>query len=119
MEAQEKEILKQDIFDFEEDEDSRKGLNLEFLKETYDYETRFFIWGKSLAMQSPTWNMRDGQEIETYLDEFRRNPANATRDFGANPIDAVNPAIENKSYIDMAFEKFKDVTIRILKIFIT
>ena len=100
MEVQKKEVLQQDIFDFEEDESSKRGLNVDFLKETYDYETRFFIWEKSLAIQSPTWNMRDGQEIETYLDEFRRNPANATRDFGANPIDAVNPAIENKSFID-------------------
>ena len=47
MEAQEKEILKQDIFDFEEDESSKKSLNIDFLKETYDYETRFFIWEKT------------------------------------------------------------------------
>ena len=109
------EVLNQDLFDFEDDESSRKNINLQFLKDSYDYETRFFIWGKSLAIQSPTWRMRDGQEIETYLDEFRRNPANATRDFGANPIDAVNPAIENKDFIDYAFEKFKNVKHPILK----
>ena len=39
-----KEVLSQDIFDFEEDESSKKSLNIDFLKETYDYETRFFIW---------------------------------------------------------------------------
>ena len=115
MEAQERDILQQDIFDFEEDESSKNKLNLEFLKETYDYDTRFYVWGKSLAIQATTWNMRDGQNIETYLDEFRRNPANATRDFGANPIDAVNPAIENKDYIDLAFEKQKNVKHPILK----
>ena len=109
METQVDEILDQDIFDFEEEGLNRKGLDADFIKETYDYETRFFVWDKSLAIQSPTWNMRDGQEIETYLDEFRRNPANATRDFGANPIDAVNPAIENKDFIDLAFEKKKEV----------
>lgn len=115
MEKQEENVLLQDIFDFEEDESSKKGLDVKFIKETYDYETRFFIWDKSLAIQSPTWNMRDGQEIETYLDEFRRNPANATRDFGANPIDAVNPAIENKDFIDLAFEKKKEIKHPILK----
>ena len=115
MEVQKKEVLQQDIFDFEEDESSKRRLNVDFLKETYDYETRFFIWDKSLAIQSPTWKMRDGQEIETYLDEFRRNPANATRDFGANPIDAVNPAIENKDFIDLAFERYKDVKHPIIK----
>jgi len=115
METQEKEVLSQDIFDFEEDESSKKRLNVDFLKETYDYETRFFIWEKSLAIQSPTWNMRDGQEIETYLDEFRRNPANATRDFGANPIDAVNPAIESKNFIDLSFKTLKDVKHPIIK----
>ena len=115
MEKQEENVLLQDIFDFEEDESSKKGLDIKFIKETYDYETRFFVWDKSLAIQSPTWNMRDGQEIETYLDEFRRNPANATRDFGANPIDAVNPAIENKDFIDLAFEKKKEVKHPILK----
>ena len=109
METQVDEILDQDIFDFEEEGLNRKGLDADFIKETYDYETRFFVWDKSIAIQSPTWNMRDGQEIETYLDEFRRNPANATRDFGANPIDAVNPAIENKDFIDLAFERLKDV----------
>jgi hypothetical protein len=114
METQE-EVLSEDLFDFEEDESSKKSLNVDFLKETYDYETRFFIWDKSLAIQSPTWNMRDGQEIETYLDEFRRNPANATRDFGANPIDAVNPAIENKDFIDLAFERKKDTKHPILR----
>ena len=115
MEAQEKDILQQDIFDFEEDESSKKGFDLNFLKETYDYDTRFYVWGKSLAIQATTWNMRDGQNIETYLDEFRRNPANATRDFGANPIDAVNPAIENKDYIDLAFERQKKVKHPVLK----
>ena len=115
MEVQKKEVLQQDIFDFEEDESSKRGLNVDFLKETYDYETRFFIWEKSLAIQSPTWNMRDGQEIETYLDEFRRNPANATRDFGANPIDAVNPAIESKDFIDLSFKTLKDVKHPIIK----
>ena len=114
METQE-EVLSEDLFDFEEDESSKKSLNVDLLKETYDYETRFFIWDKSLAIQSPTWNMRDGQEIETYLDEFRRNPANATRDFGANPIDAVNPAIENKDFIDLAFERKKDTKHPILR----
>ena len=115
MESQIDGGLEQDIFDFEEEESNKKGLEADFIKETYDYKTRFFIWDKSLAIQSPTWNMRDGQEIETYLDEFRRNPANATRDFGANPIDAVNPAIENKDYIDLAFERMKNVRHPILK----
>ena len=67
MESQIDGGLEQDIFDFEEEESNKKGLEADFIKETYDYKTRFFIWDKSLAIQSPTWNMRDGQEIETYL----------------------------------------------------
>ena len=87
--------VQEDLFTLEEEE-TTKDLNENFLKDTYDYDIRFFIHEKSLVIQAPTWRMRDNQSIETYFDEFRRNPANATRDFGANPIDAVQPAIHNK-----------------------
>lgn len=97
-------LSQEDLFTLEEEE-LTKEFNENFLKDTYDYEIRFFIHDKSLVIQAPTWKMRDSQSIETYLDEFRRNPSNATRDFGANPIDAVQPAIHNKDYIDLAFEK--------------
>jgi hypothetical protein len=101
--------LKEDIFSLEE-ESGKVKFNEKFLKDTYDYDIRFFIHDKSLVIQAPTWKMRNGQTIETYFDEFRRNPANATRDFGANPIDAVQPAIHNKDYIDLAFERLKNYT---------
>ena len=97
----------EDLFSLEAEENT-KEINEKFLKDTYDYDIRFFIHEKSLVIQAPTWRMRDSQSIDTYFDEFRRNPANATRDFGANPIDAVQPAIHNKDYIDLAFEKLKD-----------
>ena len=99
--------FKEDLFSLETD-DEKKDFNEDFLKETYDYDIRFFIYEKSLVIQAPTWRMRDSQTIDTYFDEFRRNPANATRDFGANPIDAVQPAIHNKDYIDLAFERMEN-----------
>ena len=99
--------FKEDLFSLETD-DEKKDFNEDFLKETYDYDIRFFIYEKSLVIQAPTWRMRDSQTIDTQFDEFRRNTANATRDFGANPIDAVQPAIHNKDYIDLAFEKLQD-----------
>ena len=66
------ENLEQDIFTLEEDEDNRK-LDEDLLKEIYDYNIRFFLFmKKSLVIQAPTWRMRDGQEIETYFDEFQK-----------------------------------------------
>ena len=40
------EVLNQDLFDFEDDESSRKNINLQFLKDSYDYETRFFTYNR-------------------------------------------------------------------------
>ena len=58
--------IKEDIFSLEEDS-GKVEFNEEFLRDTYDYEVRFFIHDKSLVIQAPTWKMRDGQTIETYF----------------------------------------------------
>ena len=68
------------IFSLEQDYSSRTSLNPDFVKEKYDYDVRMFKFDKSLAIQAPTWRMRDTQTIESYMDEFLRNPALATRD---------------------------------------
>ena len=103
------------IFSLEQDYSSRTSLNPDFVKEKYDYDVRMFKFDKSLAIQAPTWRMRDTQTIESYMDEFLRNPALATRDFGANPIDAVAPAIEHSEFIEKSFEKLKDFKHPIIK----
>ena len=65
----------EDLFSLEAEENT-KEINEKFLKDTYDYDIRFFIHEKSLVIQAPTWRMRDSQSIDTYFDEFRRNSGN-------------------------------------------
>lgn len=103
----ESETIEKPLFTFDPVETERSKLESGFLQERYDYDIRMYKDGKSLVVQAPTWRMRNNQTIDNYIDEFIKNPSNATRDFGANPIDAVSPAIEHRSFIDKAFEKLE------------
>ena len=103
------------IFTFDDDTDKENRVSVDFIKERYDYEIKMFQHGKSIVIQAPTWKMRGQQTIEQYMDEFIKNPSNANRDFAANPIDAVSPAIEHRKFIDRTFERRKDFKHPIIK----
>tara|TARA_Y100000817_G_scaffold74932_1_gene57536 strand:+ start:951 stop:1970 length:1020 start_codon:yes stop_codon:yes gene_type:complete len=103
------------IFTFDDKSEGDDRVSHDFIKEKYDYEIKMFRQGKSIVIQAPTWKMRKQQSIEHYIDEFIKNPSNANRDFAANPIDAVSPAIEHRQYIDRIFEKNKDFKHPIIK----
>ena len=103
------------IFTFESEDTRKSGLTPESIKEKFDYEIRMHRLDSSIVIQAPTWKMRDELDIEHFYDEFFRNPSNANRDFGANPIDAVSPAIPHHKFIDMSFEKLKDTNHPIVK----
>ena len=68
------------LFTFDEVETERSKLESGFLQERYDYNIRMYKDGKSLVVQAPTWRMRNNQTIDNYIDEFIKNPSNATRD---------------------------------------
>ena len=86
------ETIEEPLFTFDPAETERSKLESGFLQEKYDYEIRMYKDGKSLVVQAPTWRMRNNQSIDNYIDEFIKNPSNATRDFGANPnLSLVNP----------------------------
>ena len=103
------------IFTFETENSAKSGLTPESIHEKFDYDIKMHRLDSSIVIQAPTWKMRDELSIENFYDEFYRNPSNANRDFGANPIDAVSPAIPHHRFIDLAFEKLSDVKHPILK----
>jgi len=103
------------IFTFDTDDSRRSGLTPESIKEKFDYDIKMHRLDSSIVIQAPTWKMRDELNIENFYDEFFRNPSNANRDFGANPIDAVSPAIPHHKFIDQSFIRLKDVKHPIVK----
>ncbi len=60
----------------------------------YDSGVAAFIDGSRLAVQAPSWELKDDETILDYEDDFKNNPIMAARDFGAQPHLAQSPYFE-------------------------
>ena len=57
----------------------------------YDIGLVAFVDGRRLAVQAPSWELKDGETILDYAADFKANPTMAARDFGAQPYQTEAP----------------------------
>jgi len=60
----------------------------------YDSGIAASVDGSRLAVQAPSWELKDDETILDYEDDFKNNPIMAARDFGAQPHLAEAPYFE-------------------------
>lgn len=67
------------------------------------------------GIHRPTWEVNPNfpRDEPSIVDAYQRNPADAERNFGANPPLVANPFMSNTEYINRAFSKKKSNPIKI------